>query len=496
MMSVQSSSFASATLDAAPIRRGRVEPDRGRPSEEFTLPEPAREPQARRESDDKPRARSDDTRSTGETRRTDEAVSPERAEATVTDKAEKPAKDDAIAKTDAAPTEAKPAGSDAKGPGSTAVAAAKPEVGAFAVLAAAAEGTATELTASVAVEGSPKSEPESVVAGDKPAQEASKPDPTALIAAEVQPAPVAVPQAVPLLDAAILLAAAAVLPASAETTGDAKGDEASPETAAGPKPANASAPTTLPPGLARAGEVSIAFAARESAAQDAAPDVTFGEIVAAAAKAKDAPEAAKAAPTEARPAEAPQAPQAPIDLSFLAHTRTARPETAIVIPASTESGQAGATGAQAQSSGPATPIHVVPIEIGLQALAGSKRFDIRLDPAELGRVDVNLEISDKGEVTARLVVDRVETLHMLQRDARTLERAFEQAGLKPSDAGVEITLRDPSDQSGFRQNRQDEDAPRRSRQPTETDGGDDIAVSAQATPVRRLLRLGGVDLSV
>ena len=32
----------------------------------------------------------------------------------------------------------------------------------------------------------------------------------------------------------------------------------------------------------------------------------------------------------------------------------------------------------------------VPIEIGLRALSGAKQFDIRLDPGELGRVDVNL----------------------------------------------------------------------------------------------------------
>jgi flagellar hook-length control protein FliK len=150
---------------------------------------------------------------------------------------------------------------------------------------------------------------------------------------------------------------------------------------------------------------------------------------------------------------------------------------------------------QGAADGPPTPLYVVPVEIGLRALAGSKRFDIRLDPAELGRIDVNLEISDKGEVSAKLVVDRVETLHLLQRDARTLERAFEQAGLKPTDAGVDITLRDQNDQSGFRQNRQDEQAARQAHSTSEAEI-DDIAIAAQPTPIRRLVRLGGVDLSI
>jgi flagellar hook-length control protein FliK len=91
----------------------------------------------------------------------------------------------------------------------------------------------------------------------------------------------------------------------------------------------------------------------------------------------------------------------------------------------------------------AVPLGAVPIEIGLKSLAGVNRFEIRLDPAELGRIDVRLEIGETGEVKAHLTVDRVETLALLQRDAKTLERAFEQAGLKPSDSGIDLTLRDP-----------------------------------------------------
>ncbi|MCU4181074.1 flagellar hook-length control protein FliK [Bosea sp. BH3] len=165
-------------------------------------------------------------------------------------------------------------------------------------------------------------------------------------------------------------------------------------------------------------------------------------------------------------------------------------------PNSLMSGAAAAAGQGTTATGAPTPVHLVPIEIGLRAMSGAKQFDIRLDPAELGRVDVNLSISDSGEVSARLVVDRVETLHLLQRDARTLERAFEQAGLKPSDGGVDITLRDPSDQSAFRQNRQHDEAPQRSRQQHGADAGDDASLSIDPVPQRRLVRLGGVDLSI
>jgi flagellar hook-length control protein FliK len=89
------------------------------------------------------------------------------------------------------------------------------------------------------------------------------------------------------------------------------------------------------------------------------------------------------------------------------------------------------------------PMGAVPVEIGLKSLAGINRFEIRLDPEELGRIDVRLEIAESGEVKARLTVERVETLALLQRDARTLERAFEQAGFKAGEGALDMQLRDP-----------------------------------------------------
>lgn len=90
---------------------------------------------------------------------------------------------------------------------------------------------------------------------------------------------------------------------------------------------------------------------------------------------------------------------------------------------------------------PPVPVQAVPITIGLKALEGAREFEIRLDPAELGRVDVKLSISEDGRVQASLVVDRVETLALLQRDARTLERAFDQAGLTADANAIQFSLR-------------------------------------------------------
>ena len=88
-------------------------------------------------------------------------------------------------------------------------------------------------------------------------------------------------------------------------------------------------------------------------------------------------------------------------------------------------------------------IDAVPVELGMKSLAGVNRFEIRLTPDDLGRIDVRLDIASDGTVKASLTADRPETLAQLQRDTGALERAFEQAGLKTDGGSLAFTLRDP-----------------------------------------------------
>jgi flagellar hook-length control protein FliK len=89
----------------------------------------------------------------------------------------------------------------------------------------------------------------------------------------------------------------------------------------------------------------------------------------------------------------------------------------------------------------AVPLESLAVEIATRAKNGERRFDIRLDPPELGRIDVRLEIDHKGNTSTKLIVERAETLDMLQRDARGLEKALQSAGLKTDAGGLEFTLR-------------------------------------------------------
>jgi len=73
---------------------------------------------------------------------------------------------------------------------------------------------------------------------------------------------------------------------------------------------------------------------------------------------------------------------------------------------------------------------------------GATKFTMRLHPAELGRVDVRLEIAADGRVTAAITADRQETLDLLRNESRVLEKALEQAGLTADSNDLQFGLRD------------------------------------------------------
>nr|WP_283776592.1 flagellar hook-length control protein FliK [Stappia sp. WLB 29] len=88
-------------------------------------------------------------------------------------------------------------------------------------------------------------------------------------------------------------------------------------------------------------------------------------------------------------------------------------------------------------------------EVARFAQKGQTRFQIRMDPPELGRVDVELKVSRDGTVRAHLTVERSETLDMFLRDQRGLERALDAAGLKLDSGGLEMSLKNQNGFAGF-----------------------------------------------
>jgi flagellar hook-length control protein FliK len=119
--------------------------------------------------------------------------------------------------------------------------------------------------------------------------------------------------------------------------------------------------------------------------------------------------------------------------------------SALSAPSHAGPSTAAATPAAANTLPPpaaAIPLAGVAIEIAGKALQGTNHFEIRLDPPELGRIEVHLAVDRDGNITSRMIADRPDTLDLLRRDAAGLERALQDAGLKTSDNGLQFSLRD------------------------------------------------------
>jgi flagellar hook-length control protein FliK len=95
-----------------------------------------------------------------------------------------------------------------------------------------------------------------------------------------------------------------------------------------------------------------------------------------------------------------------------------------------------------QAATPPPVAEQVSIQIAKSARNGAREFTIRLDPPDMGRVDVRMNISASGHLQAYITADRQDTLDLMQRDARLLERGFQDAGLKADTGSLNFSLRD------------------------------------------------------
>lgn len=92
-----------------------------------------------------------------------------------------------------------------------------------------------------------------------------------------------------------------------------------------------------------------------------------------------------------------------------------------------------ALAAQASAPRPAAahvplPADQVAVQIGKAADEGLDLIRLQLKPAELGRIEVQMEMAQDGRLQAIITADRSDTLQTLQRDARVLEQALQNAG--------------------------------------------------------------------
>ena len=144
------------------------------------------------------------------------------------------------------------------------------------------------------------------------------------------------------------------------------------------------------------------------------------------------------------------------------------------------------------AAGAPVPVSGLAMEIAASAKSGKTRFEIRLDPAELGRIDVRIDVDRHGQVTSHLTVERPETLSMLRQDANQLQRALDNAGLSTGNGGLQFSLRDQSSQG---QNNGDQSNPNAHRLVVSEE--ENVSPVAAGRGYGRMLgSSGGVDIRI
>ena len=144
------------------------------------------------------------------------------------------------------------------------------------------------------------------------------------------------------------------------------------------------------------------------------------------------------------------------------------------------------------------PGEQVAVHIKRAANEGLDTISIKLDPGNLGKVEVTMEVSSDGRLLAVIAADKPETLAMLQKDAQALEQSLRDSGLKTGQDSLNFMLREQN------QNGQGGDDGRGRR--GGRGQGDDVAdagqiggdarMIAQAANAQRAAARGGLDIRI
>lgn len=139
-----------------------------------------------------------------------------------------------------------------------------------------------------------------------------------------------------------------------------------------------------------------------------------------------------------------------------------QPQAAAVIqPASAQAPANAAGGASfarmLQQAAPAPLLEQVTFNVKTALTDGSSKITIQLHPADLGKVDIRLNVDASGKTSVVITADNHATLDLLQRDAQGLSRALNDAGLQTDSGSFSFNL--GGHQQGSGQNNTQGNAP-------------------------------------
>src|SRR6185312_8656550 len=144
--------------------------------------------------------------------------------------------------------------------------------------------------------------------------------------------------------------------------------------------------------------------------------------------------------------------QAPTNTASAANSPVAAAQLA---PLQNTSAAPAQTAAAANLPAPPPTVSMqVALSLHQAVKSGSDHIQIQLQPADLGAVDVKLNINHDGRVTMVVSADRSDTLNLLKQDASGLTQALRNAGLQADSSSLSFNLR-----GGYQFNQQQQQQP-------------------------------------
>jgi flagellar hook-length control protein FliK len=141
---------------------------------------------------------------------------------------------------------------------------------------------------------------------------------------------------------------------------------------------------------------------------------------------------------------------------------------------------AQASAAQRPAPSPATDQVKVSLKKAVEN--GESKLRIQLRPHDLGKVEVKLDIGGDGRTKALILAERPETLELLQRDSRVLERALQDAGLKTDQNSLSFDLQGREGDERTQQAQQGDDKGNSGGSSSDLDADADVDPNEQPIP--------------
>jgi flagellar hook-length control protein FliK len=125
------------------------------------------------------------------------------------------------------------------------------------------------------------------------------------------------------------------------------------------------------------------------------------------------------------------------------------------------------------------------LEIARRVSSGGEELVIRLDPGELGRINIRMAVNEHGQLRAVVAADAPAVLEALRSDISELNRALEQAGVRTDSQSFRFDRGGSGDSGGQWQQRYQQQAS------TRHGGTGDPSVTAENNPAYRPMSTNG-----